>query len=81
MTYRFQTADKTVLPESRASVFFDGLFSEPRLQHAEGVAIGPDGHVWCGSENGEVLRIAPDGRTRLFALADAERKIITPDTE
>ena len=60
MTYRFQTADKTVLPESRASVFFDGLFSEPRLQHAEGVAIGPDGHVWCGSENGEVLRIAPD---------------------
>ncbi len=42
-------------------MFFDGIFTEPRLQHPEGVAIGPDGSVWCGSENGEVLRIAPDG--------------------
>ena len=55
-TYRFATAEKTVLPESRAHVFFDGIFTEPRLQHAECVAIGPDGYVWCGSENGEVLR-------------------------
>jgi sugar lactone lactonase YvrE len=45
----------------RASVFFDGIFSEPRLQHPEGVAVGPDGAVWCGSENGEVLRIGPTG--------------------
>ena len=43
MTYRFATAEKTVLPESRARVFFDGIFTEPRLQHAECVAIGPDG--------------------------------------
>ena len=61
MAYRFATAEKTVLPESRAHVFFDGIFTEPRLQHPECVAIGPDGHVWCGSENGEVLRIARDG--------------------
>ncbi|HET7714181.1 MAG TPA: SMP-30/gluconolactonase/LRE family protein [Bauldia sp.] len=61
MTYRFATAEKTVLPVERAKVFFDGIFTKPRLQHAEGVAIGPDGHIWCGSENGEVLRIAPDG--------------------
>ncbi len=61
MAYRFATAEKTVLPESRARVFFDGIFTEPRLQHPECVAIGPDGHVWCGSENGEVLRIAKDG--------------------
>ena len=61
MAYRFATAETTVLPESRARVFFDGIFSEPRLQHPECVAVGPDGHVWCGSENGEVLRIAPDG--------------------
>src|SRR5574339_498707 len=61
MTHRFATAETTVLPESRAHVFFDGIFTEPRLQHAECVAIGPDGYVWCGSENGEVLRIAPDG--------------------
>jgi len=59
-THRFATAERTVLPENRARVFFDGLFTEPRLQHPEGVAIGPDGYVWCGSENGEVLRIAPD---------------------
>src|SRR5690348_5571311 len=50
-----------VLPMDRANVFFDGIFSEPRLQHPEGVAIGPDGWIWCGSENGEVLRIRPDG--------------------
>ncbi len=61
MTHRFATAEKTVLPETRARVHFDGIFTEPRLQHPECVAIGPDGWVWCGSENGEVLRVAPDG--------------------
>ena len=63
MTYRFATAEKTILPLERASVFFDGVFSAPRLQHPEGVAVGPDGWIWCGSENGEVLRIDPDGKT------------------
>ncbi|MEL6965164.1 MAG: hypothetical protein AAFO01_20615, partial [Pseudomonadota bacterium] len=62
MTYRFATAEKTVLSKERASVFFDGIFSNPRLQHPEGVAIGPDGWIWCGSENGEILRIDPDGK-------------------
>jgi sugar lactone lactonase YvrE len=61
MTYRFATGGATVLPRDRASVFFDGFFSDPRLQHAEAVAIGPDGWIWCGSENGEVLRIDPAG--------------------
>ena len=51
----------TVLPLERASVLFDGIFSEPRLQHPEGVAVGPDGWIWCGSENGQILRLAPDG--------------------
>ncbi|MBV9219745.1 MAG: SMP-30/gluconolactonase/LRE family protein [Methylobacteriaceae bacterium] len=59
--YRFQTGEKTILPMERASVFFDGIFSQPRLQHPEGVAIGPDEWVWCSSENGQILRIAPDG--------------------
>jgi sugar lactone lactonase YvrE len=59
--YRFATADKPVLPIERAAVLFDGVFSEPRLQHPEGIAIGPDSWIWCGSENGEILRIAPDG--------------------
>ncbi len=51
----------TALPMTRATVFFDGIFTTPRLQHPECVAIGPDGFVWCGSENGEIMRIAPDG--------------------
>ena len=60
MTYAFTTGGKTVLPMSRASVFFDGTFTTPRLQHPECVAVGPDGWIWCGSENGQILRIAPD---------------------
>ena len=59
--FRFATADNPVLPLDCARVFFDGIFTEPRLQHPESVAIGPDGWVWCGSENGQILRIAPDG--------------------
>ena len=59
-TYAFSTGGNTVLPIARARVFFDGTFSSPRLQHPEGVAIGPDGWIWCGSENGQILRIAPD---------------------
>jgi gluconolactonase len=61
MKYGFTTGGETVLPAERASVLFDGIFSSPRLQHPEGVAIGPDGWVWAGSENGQILRIAPDG--------------------
>jgi gluconolactonase len=60
-SYRFSTGGPTVLPAARASVFFDGVFSQPRLQHPEGIAIGPDDWIWCGSENGQILRIAPDG--------------------
>lgn len=63
MTYRFATAERTVLSIDRARVLFDGIFTEPRLQHPEGVAIGPDGWIWCGSENGEVLRVDPAGRS------------------
>lgn len=58
--YAFATGGKAALPMSRARVFFDGTFSTPRLQHPEGVAVGSDGWIWCGSENGQILRIAPD---------------------
>lgn len=58
---RFHTAESPLLPLERATVLFDGCFAEPRLQHPEGVAVGPDGWIWCGSENGEILRVAPDG--------------------
>ena len=60
MSHAFITGGATVLPMSRAAVFFDGTFSTPRLQHPECVAVGPDGWIWCGSENGQILRIAPD---------------------
>lgn len=43
------------------AVFFDGLFTSPRLAHPEGVAVASDGAVWCGTENGQIMRIAPDG--------------------
>jgi sugar lactone lactonase YvrE len=58
---RFATAETTILPASAARVLFDGVFTSPRLQHPEGVAVGPDGAVWCGSENGQILRVAADG--------------------
>lgn len=59
--HRFQTAASSILPLSHASMLFDGLFSNPRLQHPEGIAVGPDGFIWCSSENGQIMRIAPDG--------------------
>jgi gluconolactonase len=42
-------------------VFYDGLAAEPRLDHPEGVAVAPDGSVWCGGEAGQLFRIDPDG--------------------
>jgi sugar lactone lactonase YvrE len=44
-----------------ARVFFDGIFTTPRLAHPEGIAIHADGSIWCGSETGDLLRIAADG--------------------
>ena len=70
MKHSFATAQSTVLPIECAEVFFDGVFSEPRLQHPEAVAVGPDGWVWCGNENGEVLRITADG-SRIERVAQA----------
>lgn len=52
-----------ILSLERARVFFDGIFSDPRLSHPEGVAVGPDGWIWTGNQDGDLLRIAPDGST------------------
>jgi sugar lactone lactonase YvrE len=46
------------LPDGPVRVFFDGLASAPRLDRPEGVAVAPDGAVWCGGENGQIYRIA-----------------------
>ncbi len=85
----FATATATVLAPERARVLYDGMVGEPRLAHPEGVAVGPDGHIWCGTERGEIMRIAPDGSrmervasTGGFALGlafDGERRLFVCD--
>jgi sugar lactone lactonase YvrE len=52
---------KPLLDMDAARVFFDGMFTDPRVAHPEGVAIHDDGSVWCGTETGDLLRLAPDG--------------------
>ena len=59
--YRFATAQAPILELERAEILYDGMLREPRLLHPEGVAIGPDGWIWCSSEMGQLLRIPPDG--------------------
>jgi gluconolactonase len=60
-TSGFAVAGEPILPLSRARVFFDGQYSSPRIHHPEGVAVAPDGSVWCGNAEGDILRIAADG--------------------
>lgn len=50
-----------LLPLSAARVFIDGVFAEPKLAHPEGVAVHVDGSVWCGTENGHLIRVSADG--------------------
>src|SRR5258708_534004 len=57
-----------ILDLSRATIFYDGVSSNPPLNHPEGIAIASDGSVWCGGIAGELFRIAPDGsQMRLVA--------------
>lgn len=53
---------ESVIAAEQVSVFFDGTFSEPRLNHPEGIAVDHEGYIWCGGESGEIYRIDPDGR-------------------
>jgi gluconolactonase len=50
-----------LLSDDRVSVFVDGTLSDPQLDHPEGVAVHPDGSVWCGGERGQIFRLDPDG--------------------
>jgi gluconolactonase len=50
-----------LLADDRVSVFFDGTLTDPQLDHPEGLAVHPDGSVWCGGERGQLYRLAPDG--------------------
>lgn len=61
MSYQFEIKNKAILDPGAASVFFDGTFTQPKLSHPEGVAVGPDGWIWAGNQDGDICRIAPDG--------------------
>ena len=41
---------KPIVPTSEIDIFFEGIFSEPRLRHPEGIAIDREGNVWCGHQ-------------------------------
>ena len=49
-----------ILDSDKAKVYYDGIFSNPRLQHPEGVALDDEGYVYCGTENGEIMKIEKD---------------------
>jgi gluconolactonase len=55
--------DTGLLADERAEVFFDGTLTDPQLDHPEGLAVHPDGSIWCGGERGQIYRLDPDGTT------------------
>jgi sugar lactone lactonase YvrE len=57
-----------LLSSDDVSVFFDGMLTDPQLDHPEGVAVHPDGSVWCGGERGQIFRVDADG-TRIDEIA------------
>lgn len=69
MKHSFASAERTLLPPETARVFFDGIFTTPKLNHPEGVAIGPDGWIWAGTDAGDIFRIAPDGARHEVAFS------------
>lgn len=91
MQHRFSTAERTLLDSANARVFFDGVFTRPKLNHPEGVAIGPDGWIWAGTDAGDIFRISPDGQNHKvtyqlggFALGlafDGSRALFVCDLE
>ena len=50
-----------LLADDAVSVFIDGTLTDPQLDHPEGLAVHPDGSVWCGGERGQIFRVEPDG--------------------
>jgi sugar lactone lactonase YvrE len=55
------SSEGATLGTRAARVFFDGMLTEPQLDHPEGLAVHRDGSVWCGGERGQIYRIEPDG--------------------
>ena len=65
----------SILDINKAKVYFDGIFTEPRLAHPEGIAMGGDGTIYCGTENGDILKIKKD-KTGLERLATSKGFIL-----
>ncbi|MEM6381411.1 MAG: SMP-30/gluconolactonase/LRE family protein [Pseudomonadota bacterium] len=59
--FHFHRGQTPILPTERATILFDGTFAEPKLSHPEGVAVGPDGAIWAGNQDGDIIRVQPDG--------------------
>ena len=59
-----------ILDSDKAKVYYDGIFSNPRLQHPEGVALDDEGYVYCGTENGEIMKIEKD-KSKMECLASS----------
>jgi gluconolactonase len=61
-----------ILDLAAARVFADGSGGPVRLDHPEGVAVHPDGSVWCGGEAGQIYRIPPEGSSFELRVSDGD---------
>lgn len=61
-----------ILDLAAAHILVDASVGPVRLDHAEGVAVHPDGSVWCGGEAGQVYRIPPEGGTLEVRVAGGD---------
>jgi len=50
-----------LLAPSKVRILIEAMTGDLTLDHPEGVAIHPDGSIWCGGEKGQIYRVEPDG--------------------
>jgi sugar lactone lactonase YvrE len=50
-----------LLDPAKVRVLLEASTGSLRLDHPEGVAVHPDGSIWCGGEQGQIYRVEPDG--------------------
>lgn len=55
------SSETPMVPLEKAEIFFDGAFSEPQLDHPEGLAFAEDGSLYCGGERGQIFHIDAAG--------------------
>src|SRR5260370_5291846 len=65
-------SSEPILDLTAARVFVDASVGAVRIDHPEGVAVHPDGSVWCGGEAGQIFRIPPDGSSVDLRVADGD---------